>query len=96
MANSNTPTWEAPKFSFNTDDKAAEWRQFYIKAIDYLEALDIDPDQEDETKRGWKQFKMMFQGDNRQTLQTLLDNNTVTAKDQGNTIQSTKSPYKLP
>ena len=49
MAHNNTPQWEAPKFSFNAQDQATEWKQFYIRAVDYLEALDIDPDQEDET-----------------------------------------------
>ena len=42
MANSNTNQWEAPKFSFNTQDQAAEWKQFYIRPVDYLEAKDID------------------------------------------------------
>ena len=95
MASNNTPQWEAPKFSFNTQDQVAEWKQFYIRVIDYLEALDIDPDQEDETKRGRQQIKMIFQGEGRQALQTLLDNNTITAEDQPtptcalNTIQTT-------
>ena len=34
--------------------------QFYIMAIDYLEALDIDPDKEDETKQAWCKINMMF------------------------------------
>ena len=50
MASSNSPHWEALKFSFNIEDQAAEWEQFYIRAMDYLEALDIDPDKADETK----------------------------------------------
>ena len=58
------------------------WQRFYIKAIDYLEALDIYPDQEDDTRRGWKQIKMMFKGEDRKTLQTLLENNTITQEDQ--------------
>ena len=82
MAHNTPPQWEAPTFSFNTQDQAIEWRQFYIRVIDYLEALDIDPDQEDETKRGWRQIKMMFQGEDGQALQTLLDNNTITPEDQ--------------
>ena len=82
MANSAPSWWEAPKFSFNVQDKAAEWKQFYIRAVDYLEALDIDPDKEDETKWGWHQIKMMFQGEDRQAIQTLLDNNTITPEDQ--------------
>ena len=62
MASSNPPHWEAPRFSFNIENQVAEWKQFYIRAIDYLEALDVDPDKEDETKRRWCQIKMMFQG----------------------------------
>ena len=82
MAHNIPALWEAPKFSFHTQDQVTEWRQFHIRVIDFLEALDIDPDQEDETKRGWRQIKMIFQGNDRQALQTLLDNNTVTAEDQ--------------
>ena len=81
MAHSTTLHWEAPKFSFNTEDQASAWRQFYTRAKDYLETLEIDPEREDETKKGWKQIKMMFTGDNRQALQTLIDNNTITPED---------------
>ena len=82
MARSNPPRWEAPKFSFNVEDQAAEWKKLYIRAIDYLEALDIDPDKADETKQGWHQIKMMLQGEGRHALQTLLDSNTITPEDQ--------------
>ena len=82
MAGSNPPPWEAPKFSFNIENQAAEWKQFYIRAIDYLEALHIDPEKEDETKQGWYQIKMMSQGEDRQALQSLLSNNTITTEDQ--------------
>ena len=67
MNSTNPSHWEAPKFSIKTEDQAAEWKQFYIHALDYLETLDIDPDKQDENKRGWCQIKM-FQGDDRQTL----------------------------
>ena len=80
MAQSNTSHWEAPKFSFNTEDQAAAWRNFYTRVIDYLETIDIDPEREDENKKGWKQIKMMFTED-RQALQTLIDNNTITPED---------------
>ena len=82
MNSTNSPHWEAPKFSFTTEDQAAEWKKFYIHALDYLETLDIDPEKQGQNKRGWCQIKMMFQGDNRQTLQDLIDNNTITAEDQ--------------
>ena len=52
------------------------------QVIDYLETIDIDPEEEDQHKRGWKQIKMMFTGEDRQALQTLIDNNTITATDQ--------------
>ena len=57
MAHSNTLQWEAPKFSFNAEDQAAAWREFYTRAIDYLETIDIDTEAEDEHKKGWKQIK---------------------------------------
>ena len=48
-----------------------------------LESLDVDPEKKDENKKGWHQIKMMFQDDdNRQTLQDLIDNNSITAEDQ--------------
>ena len=75
MVHSSTPQWEAPKFSFDAEDQASAWREFYTRVIDYLEPLDIDPEKEDENKKGWKQIKMM-------ALQTWIDNNTVTPEDQ--------------
>ena len=56
--------------------------QFYIHTLDYLETIDIDPDKQDENKRGWHQIKMMFQGDDRQILQDLTDNNIINPEDQ--------------
>ena len=56
-----------------------------MRDIDFLEALNIDLVKEDETKWGWHQIKMMFQGEDWQalhTLHTLLYNNRVTPKDQ--------------
>ena len=82
MAQSNTSRWETPKFSFNSEDQAAAWREFYTRALDYLETLDTDPEVEDEHKKRWKQMKMMFTGEDRQALQTLIDNNTITPEDQ--------------
>ena len=48
MAHSNTSCWEAPKFSFNTEDQVTAWREFYTRAIDYLETLDNDIEAEGE------------------------------------------------
>ena len=61
MANTNnTPQWEDPKFSFNTSNQAEDWKEFHIRAIDYLEALYTDVETPDKSKREWKQVKMMF------------------------------------
>ena len=91
MAQNNTSRWEAPKFLFNTEDHAAAWREFYTRAIDYLETLDIDTEAEDENKKGWKQINMMFTGQDRQALQTLIDNNTITQEDQCTPIRALKA-----
>ena len=53
-----------------------------MRVLDYLETLDIDPETQDDNRHGWKQIKMMFQGEDRQTLQSLIDNNTITPEDQ--------------
>ena len=74
--------WEAPKFSFNSSNQAAEWQGFYTRALDFLDALDIDPEASDQNKCGWRQIKMMFKGEDCQALQTLIDNNTVTPEAQ--------------
>ena len=62
-----------------------------MRAIDYLETIDIDTEAEDENKKGWKQIKMMFTGEDRQALQTLIDNNTITQEDQCTPIQALKA-----
>ena len=80
--------WEAPKFSFNSPNQAAEWQAFYTRALDFLEALDIDPEKADENKCGWRQIKMMFEGEDRQALQTLIDNKTVTSVAQQTPVQA--------
>ena len=43
MAQNNT-RWTAPTFSFDTADQPATWKEFYTRAIDYLETMDIDPE----------------------------------------------------
>ena len=91
MAQDSTTRWEAPTFSFNTDNQPAAWRDFYTRAIDYLETLDIDPEQEGQHKKGWKQIKMMFTGEDRQALQTMIDNNTITQADQCTPVQALKA-----
>ena len=68
----------------------AEWQAFYTRALDFLEALNIDPEAEDQNKCGWHQIKMMFEGEDHQALQTLTDN-TVTPKAQKTPVQALKA-----
>ena len=82
---------DSTTFSFNMEDQPAAWREFYTRVIDYLETIDIDPEQEDHHKRGWKHIKMMFTGEDRQALQTMIDNNTITPADQCTPIQALKA-----
>ena len=56
----NTSQWKAPNFSFSAANKAEEQNTFYIRALNYLKTLDINIDTSDQTKKGWKQVKMMF------------------------------------
>ena len=79
--NSNA-IWTAPTFSFDATDLPTTWRDFYLRALDYLEMLKIKPEEEDQEMRGWSLIKLMFTGEDRQALQTLIDNNTITAADQ--------------
>ena len=81
MAQINS-NWTAPTFSFNAADQCTAWHHFYLRALDYLELLRIQPKEEDQLKRGWEQITTMFTGENRQILQTLIDNNIITAADQ--------------
>ena len=74
--------WEIPQFSFDTPDQTQELKNFYTRVLDFFETLKIDPERQDENKCGWKQIKMMFQGEDRQTLQTMIDNNTIPQEDQ--------------
>ena len=69
--------WDVPTFHFNSPDQSEDWRTFYIRALDYLYALDIETDQADDHHKGWKQLKLMFKGDDRQAPQTLIDNSTI-------------------
>ena len=90
MAQINTQ-WNPPKFTFNSENQAADWKKFYTTVIDFLETLNIDPEKEDQHRTGWKQIKMMFSGEDRQALQTLIDNGTITPTDQCTPIQALKA-----
>ena len=73
------PPLGSPKFSFTSQTQAEEWKLFYTRALDFLKALDIHSDVEDQGKKRWYQIKMMFQGDDCQALQTLIYNKTISA-----------------
>ena len=83
--------WTAPTFSFDAADHPTAWRDFYLRATDYLELLRIQPKEEDQLKRGWEQITTMFTGESRQILQTLIDNNIITAADQQTPILALKA-----
>ena len=70
--------WEAPTFHFNSPNQSADWRAFYIRALDYLDALDIKTEQVDDHHKGLKQLKLMFEGKDSEALQTLIDSGTIT------------------
>ena len=83
--------WTAPTFSFDAADQPNTWIDFYYRAQDYLEVLRIQPTEEDQLKRGWEQITTMFTGENRQILQTLIDNNKITETDQRTPILALKA-----
>ena len=58
----NYTKWTAPTFSFDTADQPTTWRDFYIRALDYLETLKINPEEEDQQKRGWNKSQRCLQG----------------------------------
>ena len=54
----------------------------YTRAVNYVEALDINAKEAGDCKAGWKQLKMMFDGKDQQTIQTLIINGTITLESQ--------------
>ena len=75
-------TWllGSPYISFNSVNQSEDWSIFYTRALDYLDALDIELDEADESHKGWKQLKLMFEGKDRKALQTLTDNGVITSE----------------
>ena len=63
--NNTIPHWEAPRFCFVFPHQSEAWKVFYIRALDYLKALNIDTDEADESRTSWKQLKMMFEMEDR-------------------------------
>ena len=58
----NNPRWTAPSFSFDTADQPTTWRDFYTRAIDYVEAIGIDPEEEYQQKRDGNKSQRCLQG----------------------------------
>ena len=65
MASCPSNCWEVPKFNFNSPYQSEDWKVFYTRDLDYLEALNINTDEADNWCTCWKQLKMMFQGEDR-------------------------------
>ena len=55
---------------------------FYNRALNFLEALNIDTEEADDCHTGWKQLSMMFEGEDRKALQSLIDKGTITKESQ--------------
>ena len=72
--------WATPTFHFNSANQSEDWSAFYTRALDYLDALDIELDKADESHKGWKQLKPIFNGEDRKVLQTLIDNSFMTTE----------------
>ena len=82
MASHPNTFWKAPSFHFNSPNLSEDWQVFYTWAIDYLKALNINTEMADESHTGWKQLCMMFKGEDRKSLQSLIDNGTITTESQ--------------
>ena len=72
------PTVGSPQIPFCQAKPGRRPEKLYKRATDYLEVLDIYVDTPDEMKREWKEVMMIFQGDDKKTLQALEENNTIT------------------
>ena len=68
----------SPHISFISPNQSEDWSTFYTRALDYLDALDIELDTADESCMGWKQLKLMFEGEERKALQSLIDSGVMT------------------
>ena len=70
--------WEAPTFHLNSPNQSEDWSVLYTRVLDYLDALDIEQEAADGSHKQWKQLKLMFDGEDRKTLQTLIDSGVMT------------------
>ena len=91
MAQIITQPWNPPKFTFYTDRHASSWKKYYKEVIQFLTALNINPEEKDQNRTGWKRIKLMIKGDDRQILQKYIDNNTITQEDQRIPTQALKA-----
>ena len=48
----------SPQIPLQLPNQAEELKLFYTRALDFLEALDMNPDEEDQGKKGWHQIKI--------------------------------------
>ena len=67
-------------FHFNSPNQFEDWSAFYNRALDYLDTLDFEPEVADESHKGWKQLKLMFEGKDRKALQSLIDGRVMSAE----------------
>ena len=72
------PAGKPPHFISTPPKQSEDWSNFYTRALDYLDALDIELDTADESQKAWKQLKLMFEGEDRKALQSLIDNSVMT------------------
>ena len=70
--------WGAPTFHFNSPNQSEDWTVFCMRALDYLDALDIELETADQFCKGWKQLKLMFDDNDRKALQNLIDSGVMT------------------
>ena len=94
----NNSHWDAPKFSFIVVNQTEEWKTFHVRTLHYL-GTQNDVDTPNQTKKGWKQIKMIT-GEDKQALQTLVENGIITSQIQEtpklhlNAIKTTIKAYK--
>ena len=75
---SNTPHWEAQKFTFLMQDQLMSGKPFTSMQSTSLNPwTDFNTETENLTKNSWKLLKMMFEAEN---CQTLIDNSTIKPK----------------
>ena len=77
-SSSHCSCWEAPTFHFNYPNQSEDWSAFYTRVLYYLDAFDIEPKVADESHKGWKQLKLMFESEDRKALQSLIDSGVLT------------------